>query len=171
MKKARKIQVLRRIQNAINLARPPTPREVGLTEADFQEMAEEKLFRCRETIKSDDILSRYRIVKLDPAGAALLADEAPIGFLRRLRSGSWDILKLVLAAALAPANAGPGRPRRPTRAGHQLAHPGVADPAGDTANRERRAPVPDDRCAHSGTDDSQLSGRAMSLGGGVGKLA
>jgi hypothetical protein len=69
----RQVEVLRQIQNKLDHSEQPTPRDVGLTEKEFQEMAAEKQFRLEKLEEDGPILENYVICELLAPALILLA--------------------------------------------------------------------------------------------------
>ena len=105
MTKARKIQVLRRIQDDIDRGEPPKPTAVGLTETEFQKMAAEKLFELRYST-ADPKWRDYIINGLSDSAQGLLANAEPLPQSRTAKigravaKGLWDLLKIALGGVV-----------------------------------------------------------------------
>jgi hypothetical protein len=116
MKDSRKIEVLHRIQYELGRSKQPTPRDAGLTETEFQEMADGKLFQLEKLEDSGPVLDNYVITEVLYDGLQLLSKKpSPIEPLQRIQSQSpavspaaaigkgagklfWAILSAVLAS-------------------------------------------------------------------------
>lgn len=105
MKDSRKLEVLHLIQYRLGRKEQPTPRDVGLTEIEFREMAADKLFRLEQLEETGPVLDNYVIVELlYPALVFLAKYPDPIVPIQRVQSqlppqshGAW-IGKVVVKA-------------------------------------------------------------------------
>jgi hypothetical protein len=102
MKQARKIQVLRQIQAAIGRGERPKPRAVGLTEKEFEEMADEDLFELGYGVAEPKWFD-YAIDGLHESALGLLSSSEPLPasraakICRALGIGLWDLVKIPIS--------------------------------------------------------------------------
>jgi hypothetical protein len=104
MKQSRKIQVLVQVQAAIGRGEQPKPPAVGLTEREFEEMADEELFELRYSVSiPEPTWSDYSIVDLTDKARGLIASFGPLPEsraakrVRVLGIGLWDLVKIPIS--------------------------------------------------------------------------
>jgi hypothetical protein len=99
MKQSRKTQVLRQLQSAIGRGERPKPRAVGLTEKEFEEMADEDLFELRYSVAEPQWFD-YTIEALHEKALGMIASSEPLPasraskICRALGIGLWDLVKI-----------------------------------------------------------------------------
>jgi hypothetical protein len=114
MKEKRKVEVLHLIQYRLGRKEQPTPRDIGLTEKEFQEMAIERQFRLEKLEEAGPNLDNYEICELLYPALILLGKHpspttpvqrvqsqlAPVSFAagigKGVEKGLLDVAKIVL---------------------------------------------------------------------------
>src|ERR1035437_4212352 len=106
-KKARKIQLLRRIQDAIGRGERATPISIGMTEKELQDMDDEGSFDLYRS--SDDVsdLSIYSFGGISDEAKAMLSEASEVRpasraskICRALGIGLWDLAKIALGGVI-----------------------------------------------------------------------
>lgn len=112
MTDARKIEVLRYVQYKLGRKEQPTPRQVGLAETEFPEMANARFFQVEKLEATGVDLDNYVITELLYPALVLIekfpnpispiqrveSQSAPISRKSKIVHGLWRILELALAA-------------------------------------------------------------------------
>lgn len=115
---AQKLKALRQIQFATGQTERPLVRACGITQKEFEVLADERLIEVSFSKDEGPDLDRYYVDKILPAGFAILAqahaaepDPVRVSVVsqsksvwRRMyegtRSGLWDLLKIAFGAGL-----------------------------------------------------------------------
>ena len=114
---AEKLKALRQIQSALDQVGHPTVRACGLTEKQFEVLADEELIEVTFVADEGPTLDRYYVESILPKGSAILvqddASDAPLRvqiytpklsiwsrIFRKTRSGLWDLIKVAFGAVV-----------------------------------------------------------------------